>query len=201
MVGTSILNGETAVTRGGASGADAVVSEESVAQRRLRRVLRRHLGRQVERIRRQSLQLEEALRMERERERDAKSLAWLRGQHVLFVMRDRKVLLGRDTKAGCRVDMDLSEEGDAMRVSRRHAIISLKRNCRFYIRNIGLRAFDVNGREVKPGGQRALENNSLLSICGLAFSFEINTALHAKIRKQLKVGAKEKKGASGGGGD
>ena len=86
--------------------------------------------------------------------------------------------------------MDLSHEGFANRVSRRHAVISLKRNCEFYILNTGMRAFDVNGRAVHPGERRKLRNNDLISICGLAFSFEINTALHQKIQKQHRAGNK-----------
>ena len=135
-------------------------------------------------MRQQTLQVEHELQQEREKGRDARALAWLRGLNVLYVMRAKRVLLGRETKYN-RVDMDLCEEGDAMRVSRRHAVIALKRNCEFYIHNIGMRPFDVNGKEVVPGHRAKLRNNDLLSICGLAFSFEINTVLHQKIQKQL----------------
>ena len=144
---------------------------------------------QLERIRCQTLQMEHALKAEREKGRDARALAWLRGRKVLFVMRSKKVVVGRETECN-RVDMDLSQEGLTNRVSRRHAVISLKRNCEFYILNIGMRAFDVNGRAVTPGKRRKLRNNDLISICDLAFSFEINTALHQKIQKQHRAGNK-----------
>merc|ERR1711871_986677 len=101
--------------------------------------------------------MEHALKIEREKGRDARALAWLRGRHVLFVMRSKKVVVGRETECN-RVDMDLSQEGFANRVSRRHAVISLKRNCEFYILNTGMRAFDVNGRAVLPGERRKLRN-------------------------------------------
>jgi hypothetical protein len=78
-------------------------------------------------------------------------------------MRTKKVLLGRETRVKLfefclrdphrcvllqsnQVDMDLTEEGPAERVSRQQAVIHLKRDGEFYIRNIGTRAFDVNGK-------------------------------------------------------
>jgi hypothetical protein len=41
-------------------------------------------------------------------------------------------------------------------------------------------------QEVKSGEKYKLHNNDLLSICGLSFSFEVNTTLYSKIQKQLK---------------
>ena len=39
---------------------------------------------------------------------------------------------------------------------------------------------------MKSGEKYKLHNNDLLSICGLSFSFEVNTTLYSKIQKQLK---------------
>ena len=139
----------SAAAAAAASGVGLGLGETGGRQQLQRRVLQQELGNQLEFMRHQTLQLERMLHSERERERDARALAWLRGRRVLFVMRTKKVLLGRDTK-NSRVDMDLCEEGDAGRVSRRHAIISLKRNCEFYISNIGLRSLDINGKVGLP---------------------------------------------------
>ena len=139
----------SAAAAAAASGVGLGLGEMGGQQQLQRRVLQQELGNQLEFMRHQTLQLERMLHSERERERDARALAWLRGRRVLFVMRTKKVLLGRDTKKS-RVDMDLCEEGDADRVSRRHAIISLKRNCEFYISNIGLRSLDINGKVGLP---------------------------------------------------
>ena len=42
--------------------------------------------------------MEHALKIEREKGRDARALAWLRGRRVLFVMRSKKVVVGRETE-------------------------------------------------------------------------------------------------------
>jgi microspherule protein 1 len=103
----------------------------------------------------------------------------------MFEMKTKMVLVGRATK-DCQVDMDLSEEGPAHHVSRRHAIINLKRDGDFYIKNIGARSFDVNGKSVRKEKSTRLNHDSVLSICGMNFLFEVNTQMHAKIKRQLK---------------
>ena len=55
-----------------------------------------------------------------------------------------------------QVDVDLSEEGNAMGVSRQHAKLELKRDGSFYLRNVGRKPVLVNDarvlqvRAVKP---------------------------------------------------
>eukprot|EP00947_MAST-08B_sp_MAST-8B-sp1_P006295 g6295.t1 len=126
-------------------------------------------------------------------ERDAddstpEALAWLRSERVVYTMRAGEIVLGRDTES-FTVDVNLVHAGVASqtgRVSRRHALISLKSDGEFYIKNIGKRPIDVNGRPVWRGTKCRLPHDSLIEIANIFLLFSINTPFVAKIQRQLR---------------
>jgi len=130
------------------------------------------------------MRAEKELEKERDKDCDNKTLCVIRGHKVRHLMRTKEVVLGRATRE-IPVDINLAEEGPAEKVSRRHAIIKLKHDGEFYIKNIGRRALYVNGRAVMPTEKRKLTDLSLIDICDLRFIFEINKTLHNKVKKQL----------------
>ena len=97
-------------------------ASDSLARNRLDddEVIRRGLRRAEKRQERAITQLEQELDKEHEREFDAKTMVILRGKRQLrYLMRARQIVLGRRAKNE-DVDVDLSGEGDASRVSRKH---------------------------------------------------------------------------------
>ena len=98
------------------------------------------------------------------------ALAALRGLNARFLLLKREVLLGRSTGEQL-VDVDLALEGNASKVSRQHAFIQLRRDGRFYIRNVGRRPLMVNNVEVKTGARAHLPPDCLLDIGGLRLLF------------------------------
>ncbi|XP_067143631.1 microspherule protein 1 isoform X2 [Centruroides vittatus] len=111
---------------------------------------------------------------------DNQTLAVLRGRLVRYLMRSREITLGRATK-DINIDVDLSLEGPAWKISRRQGVIKLH-NGDFYIANEGKRPFFVDGKPVLTGNKYKLENNAVVEIVGLRFIFLINQDLIAAIR-------------------
>ena len=69
---------------------------------------------------------------------DNQTLAVLRGRLVRYLMRSREITVGRAT-ADLTVDVDLTLEGPASKVSRRQAVIKLTNSGEFHLAN------EVNG--------------------------------------------------------
>lgn len=111
---------------------------------------------------------------------DTQTLAVLRGRMVRYLMRSREITLGRATKDN-QIDVDLSLEGPAWKISRKQGVIKLKNNGDFFIANEGRRAFYIDGRPVLPGSKWKLSHNSVVEISGLRFVFLINQDLIALI--------------------
>lgn len=116
---------------------------------------------------------------------DAQTLAVLRGRLVRYLMRSRevnsshtcfnvlvvflitcylKVTFGRTT-AGGTVDIDLSLEGPAWKISRRQGVLKLRASGEFLISNEGRRPFFVDGKPVLSGSRSKLSNNCVLEVC------------------------------------
>ncbi|XP_041036292.1 microspherule protein 1 isoform X2 [Carcharodon carcharias] len=114
---------------------------------------------------------------------DNQTLAVLRGRMVRYLMRSREITLGRATKDN-QIDVDLSLEGPAWKISRRQGIIKLKNNGDFFIANEGRRPIYIDGRPVLNGNKWKLNNNSVVEIAGLRFVFLINQDLIALIRAE-----------------
>jgi len=123
---------------------------------------------------------------EKERERDPKALALLRGKNLRYLMRTKEMILGRET-IDTKVDVNLLLEGTltGMKISRKQAIIKIKRDGEFYVKNIGKRTIFVNGKPIEYNKKKKLQDNSLIEICELGLVFEINKIMHTRIKRQL----------------
>lgn len=114
---------------------------------------------------------------------DNQTLAVLRGRMVRYLMRSREITLGRATKDN-QIDVDLSLEGPAWKISRKQGVIKLKNNGDFFIANEGRRPFYIDGRPVLNGNKWKLNNNSVVEIAGLRFVFLINQDLITLIKTE-----------------
>lgn len=101
------------------------------------------------------------------------ALAVLRGMKTRFLLTKPEVLLGRCTDDQ-HVDIDLSQEGNASKVSRQHAFITLRKDGTFCVRNVGRRPLMVNGSTVEIGQRVRLPHDSVLEIGGLRLLFMAN---------------------------
>lgn len=111
------------------------------------------------------------------------NLAVLRGRHMRYLMILKQITFGRCTKNSI-VDVDLSLEGPAKKISRRQGMIELQENGEFVIVNTGKRAFYVDSQPVlRDGNCTVIHNNSVVEIDGLRFVFLINLDLIAKIKQ------------------
>uniref|UniRef100_A0A8C5HJM6 Microspherule protein 1 n=1 Tax=Gouania willdenowi TaxID=441366 RepID=A0A8C5HJM6_GOUWI len=114
---------------------------------------------------------------------DNQTLAALRGRMVRYLMRSREITLGRATKDK-QIDVDLSLEGPAWKISRKQGIIKLKNNGDFFIANEGRRPIYIDGRPILSGNKWKLNNNSVVEIAGLRFVFLINLELISLIKAE-----------------
>ncbi|XP_077868183.1 microspherule protein 1-like [Saccoglossus kowalevskii] len=114
---------------------------------------------------------------------DNQTLAVLRGRLVRYLMRSREITLGRATKVN-NIDVDLSLEGPAWKISRRQGVIKLRNNGDFYIANEGKRPIYIDGKPVLKAEKAKLNNNSVVEITGLRFIFLINQDLISIIRAE-----------------
>ncbi|KAK4746134.1 hypothetical protein SAY87_012446 [Trapa incisa] len=102
------------------------------------------------------------------------AFAILYGQKSKHYIRKQEVLLGRAT-GDIKVDIDLGKEGRFNKISRRQAIIELKENGSFLLKNLGNKfPILVNNRPVAPGLDLKLTPNCLIEIRGMPFIFDIN---------------------------
>ena len=92
---------------------------------------------------------------------DNQTLAVLRGRLVRYLMRSREISVGRATPHHT-VDVDLTLEGPATKVSRKQAIIKLSNSGDFHIANEGRRPVMVNGKAVIMGEAAKLANNTVV---------------------------------------
>lgn len=111
------------------------------------------------------------------------NLAVLRGRHMRYLMILKQITFGRCTKNSI-VDVDLSLEGPAKKISRRQGMIELQPNGEFIIVNTGKRPFYVDSRPLlRNGSCTVIHNNSVVEIDGLRFVFLINLDLIAKMKQ------------------
>ncbi|KAF7996594.1 hypothetical protein HCN44_002240 [Aphidius gifuensis] len=114
---------------------------------------------------------------------DNQTLAILRGRLVRYLMRSREISVGRTTK-DYTVDVDLTLEGPAWKVSRRQGTIRLKNNGDFFLSSEGKRPIFVDSRPILAGNKMKLNNNSVIEVAGLRFIFLINLELISVIRQE-----------------
>lgn len=89
-----------------------------------------------------------------------------------------QITLGRSTKDN-QVDVDLSLEGPAWKISRRQGIIKLRSNGDFYIANEGKRPIYIDGKPILTGNKQRLCNNSVVEVSLLK---ELKVDLKVKIK-------------------
>mmetsp|Transcript_12855 Transcript_12855/g.15527 ORF Transcript_12855/g.15527 Transcript_12855/m.15527 type:complete len:323 (-) Transcript_12855:132-1100(-) len=106
------------------------------------------------------------------------ALAALQGTNTRFLITKPEVIIGRSTDEQ-QVDIDLSEEGNASKVSRQQAVIEL-RNGSMHMCNTGRKQILVNNCIVESGKSRRLESNCLIEVGGLRFLFMTNKHLIRK---------------------
>jgi len=111
---------------------------------------------------------------------DGKTYALLRGKEVYYGMTSREIVLGRSTKE-CKVDADLSEEGASNKISRKQAVIRLKRMGHFVIINKGRRPIFVDKKVVPYRCAAALHDQSVIQIAHITLIFLINESLVSRI--------------------
>lgn len=116
---------------------------------------------------------------------DNQTLAVLRGRLVRYLMRSREITIGRATKDN-QIDVDLSLEGPAWKISRRQGAIKLRNNGDFYIANEGKRPLYIDGKPILTGNKQKLNNNSVVEISCLRFIFLINQDLINVIRTETQ---------------
>nr|XP_046188168.1 microspherule protein 1-like [Oncorhynchus gorbuscha] len=93
-----------------------------------------------------------------------------------------EITLGRATKDK-QIDVDLTLEGPAWKISRKQGIIKLK-NGDFFIANEGRRPIYIDSRPVLSGYKWKLNNNSVVEMAGLRFVFLINQQLISLIKAE-----------------
>lgn len=114
---------------------------------------------------------------------DNQTLAVLRGRLVRYLMRSKEITFGRSAK-DMTVDVDLSLEGPAYKVSRKQGTIKLRSNGDFFISNEGKRAIYIDGMPLLQGNKSRLNNNCVVEIAGLRFVFLVNYDLINAIRHE-----------------
>ncbi|XP_035227558.1 microspherule protein 1-like [Stegodyphus dumicola] len=112
---------------------------------------------------------------------DNKTLAVLRGRIVRYLIQSREVTLGRSAKDN-NVDIDLSLEGPALKISRRQGIIKMDNNSEFFVINEGKKPIFVDGKPVINGNKCKLSNNTVIEITMLRFIFIINQEAIAALK-------------------
>ena len=105
-------------------------------------------------------------------------LAMLRSEENCYFIRQAAVLLGRNTDKN-EVDIDVSYNTDphCPHISRNQAILSFQPDFNFYIENIGIRPFRINGELLPPGFSCILPGGALLDFSGALFLFLPNEDL------------------------
>ncbi|XP_053954783.1 microspherule protein 1 [Anastrepha ludens] len=114
---------------------------------------------------------------------DGQTLAVLRGRLVRYLMRSKEITFGRYVDDS-HVDVDLSLEGPACKISRRQGTIKLRSNGDFFIANEGKRPIFIDGVPLLTGNKTRLANNCVVEICSLRFVFLVNYELINAIRHE-----------------
>lgn len=117
------------------------------------------------------------------------SLAVVKGRILKYHMKKPKVIIGRHSY-DFDVDVDLSIEGPALKISRQQGILTLT-DGRFYLENCGKRPFYVNGVPLACGDSTRLFNNSVIEIYCMKMLFNINQSTIMKIKNKSENDVKE----------
>lgn len=99
---------------------------------------------------------------------DNQTLAVLRGRLVRYLMRSKEITFGRNSK-DITVDVDLTLEGPAYKISRKQGTIKLRSNGDFFISNEGKRPLYIDGVPLLQGNKSRLNNNCVVEVCSVQF--------------------------------
>lgn len=94
---------------------------------------------------------------------DNQTLAILRGRAVRYLMRSREITFGRNSNDFV-VDVNLSLEGAAHKVSRKQGTIKLRSNGDFFVVNEGKRPIFIDGAPITTGSRTKLNNNNVIEV-------------------------------------
>ena len=83
--------------------------------------------------------------------------------NAIFCILSIKITVGRSSKDH-HVDVNLSLEGPAWKVSRRQGIIRLRNNGDFFLSSEGKRPIYVDSRPILAGNKIKLNNNSVIEV-------------------------------------
>ncbi|GIY72735.1 microspherule protein 1 [Caerostris darwini] len=114
---------------------------------------------------------------------DSKTLAVMKGRIIRYLIQSQTATFGRSAKDN-RVDIDLSLEGPAWKVSRRQGVIKLDSNGDFYLINEGKKPVYIDGKPVLAGNKYKLSNDSVIEITVLRFVFIMNSEAIAALRSK-----------------
>ncbi|KAG6447398.1 hypothetical protein O3G_MSEX004945 [Manduca sexta] len=98
-------------------------------------------------------------------------------------MRLTEIAVGRSTRDHA-IDVDLTLEGPAAKVSRRQATIRLRNSGDFFMSSEGKRPIFIDGKPILQGNKVKLNHNSIIEIAGLRFVFLVNQDLINAIRQE-----------------
>uniref|UniRef100_A0A0R3WRJ7 FHA domain-containing protein n=1 Tax=Hydatigena taeniaeformis TaxID=6205 RepID=A0A0R3WRJ7_HYDTA len=100
------------------------------------------------------------------------TLATLTGRRSRFLIKCKNVTFGR-TVHNFAPDIDLSREGEASRISRRHGKISLADNGVFWLTNLSKHPVLVDGTPVLKDKKYQLSDKSIVCISHLSLRFDV----------------------------
>ncbi len=104
------------------------------------------------------------------------ALAELVGTHTTFAIDKNEVVIGRSTE-DLKVDVDLSLEGNATKISRQQAFLKLRWNGEFALRNVGRRPIWCNNAPITTGQRCVLAPHTLIEVGGMRLLFVPNPTL------------------------
>ena len=87
-----------------------------------------------------------------------------------------------------QVDIDLTQEGNAKKVSRQQAQLALHSDGRFVLTNIGRRALSVNGSQLVQHHTITLQHLSVIDFAGIRLLFLVNhSAVHRLVARSQNL--------------
>lgn len=104
------------------------------------------------------------------------ALAELVGTYTTFAIDKNEVVIGRSTE-DLKVDIDLSLEGNATKISRQQAFLKLRWNGEFALRNVGRRPIWCNNAPITTGQRCVLAPHTLIEVGGMRLLFVPNPTL------------------------
>lgn len=103
-------------------------------------------------------------------------IAKIIGQNTMVTLTKRESTVGRSTTDSA-VDVDLSNEGNAAKISRVQAYLKLRWNGEFTMRNVGKRPIWINNKPIETNQRARLHSHALIEVGGMRMLFVPNPSL------------------------